>query len=322
MIRRWPLSIVASLVMALIAVCPIPQATATNPGDNGRIFFSAVSQDLSSWEIASIAADGGDFRYLTDHPAYDLMPAVSPDGRRVAFRSARDGVRRLYTMNADGSGTRLVTEKPCQGGITWSPSGRRIAFTGTDQRDRYQLFVTSVKTGRTRKITSFHGPEADLDRWWWDHLQADWSPDGRRIAFTTLRVDGGFALMTIRPDGSHLRSVIGNRDAGLPSWSPDGRTLAFVSSNTLSGTQRCWEQGEVCAGSIFTSTRGADVQQVTDGTIVPYEIAWSPDGTRIGFLGDAHNGNDIYSIKPDGSELEALYTNATNEWGLSWQALP
>ncbi len=74
---------------------------------------------------------------LTVHDASDSFPAWSPDGRRIAFESDRDGNDEIYVMNADGSGvTRLTDNDAIDRSPAWSPDGRRIAF---DLHPRRQL---------------------------------------------------------------------------------------------------------------------------------------------------------------------------------------
>ena len=74
-------------------------------------------------------ADGSGVTRLTVNDAVDSSPAWSPDGRRIAFDSTRDGNFEIYVMNADGSGvTRLTNNDAWDWYPDWSPDGRRIAF--------------------------------------------------------------------------------------------------------------------------------------------------------------------------------------------------
>ena len=80
-------------------------------------------------------ADGSGQGNLTQHPASDSHPSWSPDGRKLAFVSRRDGNSEIYVMNADGSGLRNVTRTPSNDlDPAWSPDGRAIAFVQKIQK--------------------------------------------------------------------------------------------------------------------------------------------------------------------------------------------
>ena len=71
-------------------------------------------------------ADGAGLMRLTDNPATDYAPSWSPDGRRIAFHSSRDGHSEIYVMNSDGTGVAKLTQYPA-GGIVpkWASRFRR-----------------------------------------------------------------------------------------------------------------------------------------------------------------------------------------------------
>ena len=78
-------------------------------------------------------ANGSGQRWLTLSAAGP--PAWSPDGRKIAFVSDRDGNGEIYVMNADGSAQRKLTRNAApDGGPAWSPDGRRIAFHSSAHR--------------------------------------------------------------------------------------------------------------------------------------------------------------------------------------------
>ncbi len=71
-------------------------------------------------------ADGRGLRRLTRNPASDGSPVFSPDGRKIAFTTKRDGNLEVYVMNPDGSAQRNLTRSPWdEGDLAWSPAQRK-----------------------------------------------------------------------------------------------------------------------------------------------------------------------------------------------------
>ena len=73
-------------------------------------------------------ADGSDVVALTHSPGLDVRPAWSPDGKRIAFTSNRDGNYEIYVMNADGSHPRNVTSHPARRSLHMAPRRPSAAF--------------------------------------------------------------------------------------------------------------------------------------------------------------------------------------------------
>jgi WD40-like Beta Propeller Repeat len=180
-----------------------------------------------------------------DVPAQDL--AWSPDGSRLAYACTvvRGGneVGRIHTIRPDGAGRRLLRTGTSAYWPTWSPDGRRIAFstepapfvptratnTGRPRRWVYSAIYVVDVDGSNRQLVTRAG------------AAPHWSPDGRTIAYSALpctrpRYNGGRTRL-VTPDGRdvtpHSRagrcSGIGPAALG-PVWSPDGRSLAVRAS--------------------------------------------------------------------------------------------
>ncbi len=160
-------------------------------------------------EVYRVRPDGTGPENLTRNPANDDEPAYSPDGRRIAFTSDRDGHGpRLYVMNADGSESRAVggqlPDAP-QHGPSWSPDGRVLACTVVQGPDT------------TVWVDTLGGGAGEMGR----GEEPAWSSDGRSLFFA--RHDSVFA----RPvAGGEAVFVVA--DGRAPSPSPGGRWLAFV----------------------------------------------------------------------------------------------
>jgi TolB protein len=266
----------------------------------------------------------------------DGSPAWSPDGRRIAFYSERDGNAEIYVMNADGTGvTRLTNTKADEGYPAWSPDGRTISFD-SDASGTFDIWAMDATGANVRRLTGDRARD----------VSATWSPDGSRIVFMSDR-GGGFDAYTapvragsneaavtedvkqlthtgstwfpvFSPDGSMLAFHVG-RDvhtmaAGggelrrlttdpangmYPSWSADGKSIAFMS----------WRNGKT---EIFTMSADGSNQKVLvsmpRGDAV--DPRWSPDGSQIAFvhMPDGMNGDAalICIVNADGTALRSL----------------
>ncbi|HET8773125.1 MAG TPA: protein kinase [Thermoanaerobaculia bacterium] len=179
------------------------------------VFALAAGSLITAWarrpEPRTITSE----RYLT-YSGHDYSPAVSPDGKLIAFASARDGQQRIWLKQvADGSEVALTS-----GGDDFprfSPDSSVVLYVHADPGQRGELWRVPVVGGEARKLID-------------DAVSADFSRDGTQIAFT--RNAGGLArtdLYIANADGSNARELA-KTDIGAahPRWSPDGKTIAVV----------------------------------------------------------------------------------------------
>ncbi|MCR4338551.1 MAG: hypothetical protein NUW01_01550 [Gemmatimonadaceae bacterium] len=186
---------------------------------DGRVVFQTSGDGSNFFKrfVYTVKWDGTDLKPLFVNLT-DNSPFWSPDGSKLAFISDRDGRRRLYMRNADGSGERALTATgpwddhlpawlPAfrSGHIEydpWSPDGTRIAFTrwGDEANDKEFLYVINADgSGLIRlsdNTSEFNG----------------WSPSGQRIAFTkrssTLPEPPGIPdVFVVNADGTGLVNV-------------------------------------------------------------------------------------------------------------------
>lgn len=235
-------------------------------GPPDLIFVSTRDKDYA---LFGATAEGQDAYRLTEEkgdpssPAglfFQIEPAWSPDGTRVAFVSGRDGVGHIYVMNVDGTGSRRVTASPQDDGHpTWSPDGRRLAF-GREGA----LFTIALAGGKATRVGRGPGSAAN----------PAYSPDGTMIAFDYRRP--GFKareVYVMRADGTDIRPVTTlGAQSGLPSWSPDGRRVAFQ-SNARDGHSDIYSIG----------LDGQGLRRETRSTTDAIQPRWSPDGSQLAF---------------------------------------
>jgi len=158
---------------------------------------------------------------LTQSAGDDLQPAVSPDGRRIAFSSGRGGNLDIYVMDANGSNlTQLTSSRGFDEWPAWSPDGRTLVFV-SDRTGNVEIYTIPANGGPEQRLT-----DHPADDW-----PAVWSPDGRRLLFASNR-DGNWNLFLLELAGGTLTRLTSDPgDEREPAWSPDGRTLAFAHSS-------------------------------------------------------------------------------------------
>jgi tetratricopeptide (TPR) repeat protein len=122
---------------------------------DGRILYSGCVGNACG--ILLMESDGA---YLSQVVAggSETNPEASPDGRRVAFMSQRDGNWEVYVINLDGTGLQRLTRNPANDGLpTWSPDGRYIAFV-SDRDGSWELWVMDPDGGNQRRLFAIGGP--------------------------------------------------------------------------------------------------------------------------------------------------------------------
>ncbi|UCF61802.1 MAG: PD40 domain-containing protein [Anaerolineaceae bacterium] len=159
---------------------------------------------------------------LTDTEAWDSSPSWSPDGKKIAFQSSRDGNNEIYVMAADGTGQSNLTRNAASDvSPAWSPDGNKIAFVSDRDGDE-DIYIMDADGLNQVKLLDLSGEDKS----------PAWSPDGQYIAFHSDE-DGDFEIYLVKIDGTGLVKMTDHHDFdGFPSWQPPPSGLAVGSTST------------------------------------------------------------------------------------------
>ncbi len=173
---------------------PAPQ------GDFTRGAFSSFRDD--NYEIYVARGDGRDAVNITNNPAWDLEPQLSPDGAQVLFVSNRDHptppnaqrIYNIYVVNVDGTNLRRLTAtNDTQSRPTWAPDGSRIAFA-MQRYNNVDIYSIKADGSDLKRLTTNAAPDFD----------PVYRPDGSGIFWARQYNSTRARLMHASPDGTHI----------------------------------------------------------------------------------------------------------------------
>ncbi len=241
-----------------------------------------------------------------------LAPALSPDGKEVAYFSEKDfyfidfyladafSGKVKHRLLKSSYSSNYETFRFINSSGAWSPDGKYIAVAAK-RGPRDEILIIDVKRNKEHKRirVKLNGVTTP-----------SWSPDGKQLVFTGY--DGGISdLFLINTDGTNLRRLTNDKYADLmPVWSPDGSTIAFATDRGPETNFETLKIGNMRIGLLDLASNRIDLPAGMDvGRNVSPQ--WSPDGSELAFVSDRNDVANIYlhSLK-DGQtwQLTDLYT--------------
>lgn len=245
---------------------------------------------------------------LTSDPGFQEAPALSPDGKRVAYTWDGDKGDNsdIYVKAADGGGPlRLTTDPAYDGSPAWAPDGRNIAF-GRLLQDHVEIL----------SIPAFGGPERKLGEAKANGIS--WSPNGKFLAVVDQESPDkprNISLLSI--EASEKRRLTSPPSGGtgdeLPKFSPDGRSLAFLRSRNLASS-------DLYVLSIADIRFPGKPRRLTfDDQAEISDLDWTSDGRSIVFSswGPGCLSSSLWSIPAAGGTPQRMALTGENVSSLS-----
>jgi TolB protein len=209
---------------------------------------------------------------------------------RIAFVADDKSGKGIYLMDWDGNRIKRLGLK----GNTiltphWSRDGTKLIYSAERNR-QWGIYLLDFISMSERKVFSSHGI----------NMAGDFLPEGNDFAFSSSK-DGTPALYIINLKDQRIKKMTSSYGIEIsPAVSPDGKYIAFVSDRGGSP-------------QIYTMQRdGSNVRRITFEGSYNTSPSWSPKGDRIVFVG-RRGTNQIFTVKPDGTELTQITTDGNNE---------
>jgi TolB protein len=292
------LSAVVTATLASIFL-EVPSADAAFPGSSGNIVFQ---RNGDIW----LTGPGIRSKLTPGTPSFvDVDPAVSPNGRKVAFTSNRDGDFEIFTVDLyTGVLTKVTRNGVRDAEPAWAPDGTSLVYespTTASGRSDTDLWTKSADgTG----IATDAVPEPG------DSRAPSWSPDGQEIAYD----ESGKVLVKKLSTGS-IRPISNDPcfTSIKPNWSPDGSRLVFQANQ---GTGCSTDDYEIFSAR---SSDGGDLLQITNNSTPDGNPAYSPDGVAIVYGNFAPGNGDILLTAASGIFLpEPVVVEPTDDGSPDW----
>jgi Tol biopolymer transport system component len=282
------------------AIAGVVVVVATVAGLFLRLSPTTINRPSSSPSVAPAPSAS-----VAPSPSLSPTPTGTPRrGTLIAYISAE---RKLWIVRSDGSGAHelLPGGLGSQTFVSWSPDGTRLIYSDNGKFYLTDPSGSAPQVADTGCVAPCYGDAFE---------GAAFSSDGTKLVFAR---DNGrsFVIATMDLASGRVTELSSTEPAGgRPGWSPDGKQIVFIR----------W--GEKDTGgptpparnaAIVVDADGRNLHQVSPSTLDAYSAVWSPDGSRIVITTSPMGPWDIYTVRPDGTDLRRLTTDGISK-GATW----
>ena len=201
-----------------------------------------------------------------------------PTAELAFVAQKRDGGSDVYLLDAARlTFTPLTHSQFPKEAPIWSPTGQRLAFTGSSWRGGSQsgVYVVDLDGHRLRRVAAGAAQQSSLT----------WSPDGRQIAYTSFH-EGRFTVFALDVDDGQMRTLAESSAAlGSPIWSPDGARVALVAHS-----------GSDDGLYLVAATGGSPVRLTMQAAYAP---TWSPDSRELAYIATDKGNTEVFTLPAD-----------------------
>jgi len=289
LLNKVKVLLVSGTVCAFLSAC---QVTEPSSPVSYSLVYGAKEQKTKSIYLTDEA--GLSHIKIADMTDNDGYPAMSPDGKRIAFYGKYDKRKTwsIHVGNIDGTHMQRLTKvkNVWDSAPAWSADGNTIIFSreykGKNGQWQEEVWLMKADGTEQRQIKAIKGRAAKI------------MPDGR-VLFQSKAGPSQISIANI--DGSNVITLTNDGTNNMsPKLSPNGKHIAYLSNKD--GNQEVY----------IMNIDGTNQKRLTVNSIKEWSPAWSPDGTKVFFASQSTHGfYDIYKVNTDGSEMEKVISGGS-----------
>jgi TolB protein len=256
-----------------------------------------VSDKTGNQDIYRMDLETKKTENLTNNPANDMNPQVSPDGRFIVFYANRHGDNDIYRMNLkDLTVTQLTKDSSDEYDPAYSPDGQKIVYKSTRGDKLGDIFIMNADGTHPTNIT----PKKNTTEEW----SPKFSNDGKKIFFVS-RKDSSLSdeIYDMNTDGSGITRLTNNN---VPDWypaiNPKNNAILFISRTNSAAKD-----------DLFVMDTNKKIRQLTKLPGNDNDPSWDTSGNKIIFINDQDGNYDLYLMNADGSNIQRIEKTSDDE---------